>query len=557
MRNVLGWLLDIRSDDEMVVQRGRMLCSILLVLCALDVLLIVLSFFSSASGREFLVQGWLVLFALVVFFWPVRRGQRWPAYAFLVFVVCAAAFILMPDTALFPAIVLPVAIVPLIAPSWIALPTAVLEILVIYVIRSLQGNQLPSVELALVLSVLGVLSWLASSSIERALASTCENAQALAESNRALQENSAQLEIQARDLAQHARYLEAVAVTARDAASLLEPDVLIARVVDSVNREFGFYYTGLFLLDSTGQWAELRAGSGGAGQKMLARGYRLRVGQGGIVGDVARHGGFRIALDVGEDAIFFDNPDLPDTRSEAAICLQARDEIIGVLDVQSAQPGAFSEQDVSVLQSLADQVAVAIDNARLFQRAEESLEAERRAYGAMRLENWQELLRQETNLGAVSTGQGTTEVGELWYPEMETAVRTVKAVRGEREGGAATVLAMPIQVGGQVVGVIEGRKSPDGGDWSADQVSILEALIAQLGSAVERAQFYRETRRNAVREQLTGKVTARMRETLDVDTVLQTAVREIRESLGLHDITIRLEGVNGAGRSPAGEEVRQ
>ncbi|MBN1584525.1 MAG: GAF domain-containing protein [Anaerolineae bacterium] len=559
MRNILDWLLDVHSDDEMAVQRGKMLCSILLVLVALDLLLIVMGLFDPAPVYEFLVQESILLFAFVLFFWLVRQGYRWPPYAFLAFTACVPAFILSPDSALLPAIALPVAMAPLIVPSWVAIPTAILEIIMIYVTRSLRGEPLPPIELSLILGVLGLLSWFSSSSIERALENARESAQALAKSNQALLENSDKLQVQARDLAQRARYLEATALIAQDAASLLEQDVLIARVVNSISREFGFYHTGLFLLDSTGQWAELRAASGEMGQKMLARGYRLRVGEmqsdatAGIVGYVASRGGFRIALDVGEHAVFFDNPDLPGTRSELAICLRARDEIIGVLDVHSVEPEAFSDQDISVLQSLVDQVAVAINNARLFQRVEESLESERRAYGAMRLENWQELLRTEPNLGAISTGQGTTSIGELWYPEMETAIRTVKVVRGERDEEAATVLAMPIQVGGRVVGVIEGRKLPDRGDWTEEQVSILEALIAQLGSAVERAQLYRETQRNAAREQMLGQVAGRVRETLDLESVLQTAAVEMRQALGLDRVVVQLADADRVGDSRDGD----
>jgi GAF domain-containing protein len=242
-------------------------------------------------------------------------------------------------------------------------------------------------------------------------------------------------------------------------------------------------------------------------------------------------------LDVGEDAVYFDNPDLPDTRSEMALPLRARGEMIGVLDVQSVQPGAFGQEDIQVLQTLADQVALAIDNARLLQQAQESLEAERQAYGQLSREAWGDLLSARPELGLLHNKQGATADGEVWHPEMELALRTGKTARG---GGDAASLAIPIRAGGQVIGVIDARK-PSGSDaWTATDVAMMEALTEQLGVALESARLYEDTQRLAVRDRLVSQVTSRMRESLDVQRVLETAADELYQAFGLDKVVIRM-----------------
>ncbi|MBN1977123.1 MAG: GAF domain-containing protein [Anaerolineae bacterium] len=347
-----------------------------------------------------------------------------------------------------------------------------------------------------------------------------------------------------RDLARRTQYLEAAAMIARDAASELDMQGLLSRVVALISERFGFYHTSVFLLDPAGERAELRAASSEGGRRMLARGHRLQVGAEGIVGYVARQGAHRVALDVGKDAVHFDNPDLPDTRSEIALPLRARGEIIGVLDVQSTEPEAFSGEDVTALQALADQVAVAISNARLFQQVEESVVAERRAYGELSQRAWRALLHEETGLGFYSSEHGITPAGDMWLPEMDSVLRTGEMARGD-DGDR---LAIPIKIRDQVIGVIDGRKPDGAGTWTQEEIELLQVLTERLGLALEGARLYRDSQRREARERTVGRITARVRETLDMDTVLKVAVQELRRSLGLPEVVIRLApGKRGQG----------
>ncbi len=178
----------------------------------------------------------------------------------------------------------------------------------------------------------------------------------------------------------HATLLYTAARVARNVTSILDPDELLQQTVDIICDEFSFYYAGVFLVDSTGQWAVLRAGRGEPGRKMIAEGHKLAVGGNSMIGSAVQQRQARIALDVGEEAVFFKNPHLPDTRSEMALPLVVHDEAIGALTVQSKEEAAFSEEDIAALQAMADQLAVAIHNARLHRRNQELLrQAERRA----------------------------------------------------------------------------------------------------------------------------------------------------------------------------------
>jgi len=178
----------------------------------------------------------------------------------------------------------------------------------------------------------------------------------------------------------HAVLLYAAARVAKSITSILDPDELLQQTVDLICDEFDFYYAGVFLVDSSGQWAVLRAGRGEAGRKMIAEGHKLAVGGNSMIGSAIQQRQARIALDVGEEAVFFKNPHLPHTRSEMALPLIVRDEAIGALTVQSTEEAAFSEEDIAALQTMADQLAVAIHNASLHRKNQELLrQAERRA----------------------------------------------------------------------------------------------------------------------------------------------------------------------------------
>jgi GAF domain-containing protein/HAMP domain-containing protein len=386
----------------------------------------------------------------------------------------------------------------------------------------------------------------------RGMAETATLGTALEHMRAELQELYLGLEQQVASLERRAQYLEATAGVARDAASLLDLQELLSRVTTLISERLGFYHTGVFLLDPTGEWAVLQAASSEGGQRMLARGHRLRVGadnadigrasadvgrasvrasEEGVVGYVTDKGEPRVALDVGADAVFFNNPDLPDTRSEMALPLQARGEIIGALDVQSAEAAAFNKEDVTVLQTLADQVAMAISNAQLFQQAQESLDAVQRAYGELSHEAWAEMLQGPSEVGYYCDDRGVTSLPEeADAPEDENLPST-----------RMPALSIPIAVrGGRTIGTVNAHKPGGANEWTTEEITLMKALIEQLGVALESARLYQDTQRRAFRERLVGEVTAQVRKSLDLESVLRTAADEIHQALGLEEVVIHL-----------------
>jgi GAF domain-containing protein len=291
-----------------------------------------------------------------------------------------------------------------------------------------------------------------------------------------------------------------------------------------ISEQFDFYHTGIFLLDPARDYAVLQAASSEGGKRMLARQHRLAVGQEGLVGYVARTGQARIALDVGDDAVFFDNPDLPDTRSETALPLRVREDIIGVLDVQSTEAQAFDQDDINVLQTLADQIAVAIQTARLYQQAQESLEAQRRAYGEISQQSWRQMVYARPTRGYQYIG------GQII------------ALQQDRQSDNPELpgVEIPIRLGGQVIGTIKAHKPDQQSQWTEDETELLDDLSEQLSVALESARLYQDTQRRAAQEQIAGQITARMRETLDVESILKTASEQIRAALDLPEVVIRL-----------------
>ena len=266
-----------------------------------------------------------------------------------------------------------------------------------------------------------------------------------------LEEHRAQLEQQVgertRELERRSIQLWTAAQVAQEAAAIQDVEQLLRETVRLVSDRFGFYHTGIFLLDEAREYAVLRAASSEGGRRMLARGHRLKVGEVGIVGYVTGRGEHCIALDVGADATYFDNPDLPNTRSGIALPLKARGEIIGALDVQSDEPEAVNQEDVAVLQTLANQIAMALDSARLLAEAQSALETTRHAYGELSRQSWMKLIRARPGIGKRYDPQGILSTDGKRRGEMEPTAQRGETVLGE--SGPSAVAAVPIKVRGQ------------------------------------------------------------------------------------------------------------
>ena len=558
MTSILDRYLSVQADDQLVAQRGRMLNLVLLITSGAVLFSAFITIAFGPRAPMFLIIDALSLLTFGVLYWYTRRGHRWPPYLFLAFLALVMPYAFQKDlySPLVLALAAPVVMAPLIAAPWLSIPMAAVEALMLFVFNSVLDYPPLSLLAMIILGVFGIISWLSSSNLENALKEASQNASALAESNRELQSSRVLLEINARDLERRAIQLEAAAAVGQAATSILETDRLTRRVVEVIREQFGLYYVGLFLMDEAGspdepggEWAVLQAGTGEAGQAMLARGHRLRIGGGSMIGWSIAHSQARIAQQAEEDAVRLPTPELPDTRSEAALPLRSRGQVLGALTVQSDQPAAFDQDTVVVLQTMADQVAVALDNARLFSEAEEALEATRRAYGELSREGWAELLRAQSGLGYRGGKRGITRVGGVRRSEMEQTLQKGASVQSNdvadaRSGAEAQhPLAVPIKVRGNVVGILDTYKPGDAGEWTPEEVTLVEALADQVGVALESARLYRDAQRRAAHERLVSEITDKMRRAADMDTLMQTAIQEMAAALDAPNAFVQLSAM--------------
>jgi GAF domain-containing protein/HAMP domain-containing protein len=324
-----------------------------------------------------------------------------------------------------------------------------------------------------------------------------------------------------RDLERRALQIQTAAEIGSVAAKLRDLNPLLAQVTQLISERFGFYHTGIFLLDDRKEYAVLRAANSTGGQRMLTRGHRLKVGEVGIVGYVTGTGNPRIALDVGADATFFDNPDLPTTRSEMALPLVAGGQILGALDVQSTESNAFTQDDVNVLQVLADQVAVAIENARLFKENQSALETIRRAYGEISQAAWQRMQKLTDTLGFMSTSQGNfvriTRGNAKNHPMFEHPITSDEGL----------TLLVPLKVRGQNIGSVRLSKPKNSPPWSEEEINVVGTLADQVSGTLESARLYQEAQLRAATERQTASIVNQIRSSTVMDGILQNTIREL------------------------------
>lgn len=360
-------------------------------------------------------------------------------------------------------------------------------------------------------------------------------AQELETERTALITRSRELETANTFSAQQAQKLLAISEISRAISSEQSLQYILPLVARLISEKFNFYHVGIFLMEEPlRQFAVLQASNSPGGQHMLERGHRLALGQ-GVVGYAAT-GTARIALDVGLDAAYFNNPDLPHTRSEMALPLRVSGEVIGVLDVQSTQPNAFKDQDVDVLSTLADQVAIAIQNARSYETTQKLLEDAQKSIALYVQDAWN---TQNKTLGYLLSG---STLNPLDAP-MDIALFSKLGANGEAaiENGEKAKLAVPIRLAGNIVGVVH-VQLPEEHEWEPDEIDIAQAVADRLSLALEAATLLEATRKRAEIERLTADITGRIGATTQFDSILRTAAEELSRVLGGSDVLVQIQG---------------
>jgi GAF domain-containing protein/HAMP domain-containing protein len=341
------------------------------------------------------------------------------------------------------------------------------------------------------------------------------------------------------DITKKTDQLRAASYIARQTAEIQDLSLLLNLVVKLVSDQFGFYHAGIFLINEAGDEITLEAASSEGGRQMVEKGHTLKVGAQGMVGYVAAQKKPRIALDVGTDAVFFNNPYLPMTRSEIALPLLVRGKVVGVLDIQSDKTAAFAFEDMDVLETLADQVAVAIDNARL-------------------LDESQAAFLQLEALAAIRTR-------EAWSQKLAKRQRaftyTPLGLRAEKPSESdENAIKVPITLRGQKIGSISLVRRNNAA-WNKLDEDLVMDVATQAGLAVDNIRLLEEATDRAKQEQIVGELAFRFSQSLDIDSLLQTATREFGQLPGVEEATVYIGDLettpdSGAGSNPRGTAAR-
>ena len=400
-----------------------------------------------------------------------------------------------------------------------------------------------------VFALMGVIIYLMITSLQNALNKSRSAAKELSTSNEELNELRVDLEKRVgertAELKKRATQLEAVSRVARTIASVQEIDTLLPAITKLVSQQFGFYHVGIFLLDQQRRNAVLSAANSQGGMRMLNRQHSLPLDSHSIVGYSTLNGEARIALDVGIDSVYFNNPDLPDTRSEMAIPLRVAGKVIGSLDVQSTEVNAFSQEDISVLTTLADQIAIAIENARLFGEARKALGESQAMFDKYTQQEWSNFARQAKPNGFVFDGKQVLPLDNNVRREPIKAAIQTGGLSLEK---ASATIAIPIKFRGQTVGVLDVRSKNGQRHWKQEEIAMLEAAAERAALALENARLVEGAQRRAARERAIGDISTRIGAVSNLEAILQTAVEELGRKIGgATEVTLEIGSDHGDG----------
>jgi GAF domain-containing protein len=409
-------------------------------------------------------------------------------------------------------------------------------------------------DLSLIFIVIAVLIYFSTTDLRDAITRAIKSEQNLLTSNKALQDLNQTLEERVTQRTtelnnanqfnqRRARQFEAITQVSRALTSIQDLDVLLPLITQVISEQFNVYHTGIFLLDEDREFAVLRASNSAGGKKMLDRGHKLQVSQTGIVGFVITSGQPRIALNIGSDTIYSDNPDLPETLSEITLPLRYEERVIGALDVQSTEPNAFNQDDMEALVTLADQVSAAITTTLAIENAKKALTEAQSSFGKAVQEAWKIMRPTSTGMGFELKNSKLTPLEKrLDGDHIQKAVTKGTPTLSENEDMPSS-LAIPISLRGRVVGVMNLRASNQR-KLTSDEADIARAVTERLSLAIETATLLQSTQHRADIERLTTEISAKISSSTRFETILKTAAEELSKALSGSDVLVQVEPIS-------------
>ncbi|NIM92415.1 MAG: GAF domain-containing protein [Anaerolineales bacterium] len=394
-----------------------------------------------------------------------------------------------------------------------------------------------AIGLGLGLTVLVIFEWISNREMQRALKLERDLTSRLQVQSQELEQ---QVALRTQSLERKATQLETTSAIAKLATELLDPQDLMNRACEIIRSQFNLYHVSIFLLDQTGNWANLTASTGEAGRTMLVQHYRLAVGSASIIGWVTANRLPRVSQNVEEDTFFLPNPMLPETRSETTVPLIVGTRLLGALDVQSSESHPFSEDDVRTIEAIADELAISIDNARLLQETQQQLEKFESSYRELARHSWSRITR--------SAHETTIHVGGATDGDEDgVGFKTVDAATYRREtvlSDEKDEIAVPVQMRGEVIATIAAKK-PEGSDsWSEEDIALLNAVARQIALSLESSRQYTEEHRRVAELEVINRVSQAVSQHLRLDSLYRVVHQQINQVLGPTDMYIALYDVD-------------
>jgi GAF domain-containing protein len=346
-----------------------------------------------------------------------------------------------------------------------------------------------------------------------------------------IEERTSDLSSTTDNIKQQANQLRDIIKITRTVSPLQNLDELLPEITRQISESFGFYHVGIFLTDQIDQYAILQASNSAGGRKLVERNYRVKVGQSDIVGFVIGSGQHRIVVDAGDNTVSFNNPDLPDTRSQLVLPLQKGENIIGALDLQSDEALHFSSKDVDTFSLLAAQISIIIQNARSFDTTRAALAEAQLFYQQSATSSWREVLRQGT--------QG--------YRYLNGSIESIKAAgdlpKKLIEGSSTNpeLLTIPIKIRGKSLGVLNIRQLGRKHTWSNSEIHVYQSIVDRISFALENARLYQDAQRRASKERVISEIATKVSSSVNMDNILQTAVEELGRVLPGSEVVIQFE----------------
>lgn len=351
-----------------------------------------------------------------------------------------------------------------------------------------------------------------------------------------IQERTQELREASEQLQQRANRLQIISEISQEIVASItqKPEEALGRITQIISKKLGYYHVGIFLLDKEGEFAVLRAANSRGGQNMLTKKHQLKVGGTSIVGYVIQMGRPRIASDTSADAVFFNNPNLPETRSEMALPLKYGNAILGALDVQSALPNAFKDEDANTLSALANQIAIVVKNIQIT-----------------------EDLKYATPKRVIKFSQKDIQHGYAFQPDGSIITTNLPPNNPQIEKAIASgetvilnlvskdsppAIAIPVKFRDQLIGVIHIESSEKNRNWTEDEVALIQAIADRAALALENARLLEDSQRRAAKEQAIGEISNKINAAADIESILRTAVRELGAQISGTQVTVEIGG---------------